>query len=129
MGDTAYWILYDGECRLCAAIARWARAVDPRGRIRIRPIQDARDLLGAIPSDRALTAYHVVAPGGLVTTGGDAVPTMIEAFPAGGGFARLLRGSPRLMALVRRTYGFATRFRDVLICRVDEAGPSAGPCP
>jgi len=125
----AYWILYDGECRICAAIARWARAIDVRRRIRIRPIQDAADLLGPMASASALTAYHVVAPDGLVTTGGDAVPTMIEAFPAGSGLARFLRESPALMASVRRAYRFATRFRDVLLCRVPAAAGSADPCP
>jgi predicted DCC family thiol-disulfide oxidoreductase YuxK len=129
MIEAPTWILYDGECRLCATVARWARAVHPRRRIQIRPIQEAGDLLGGLPAERALSAVHVVTPDGRVTTGGDAVPAMIEAFPAGGGLAHLVRDSPAIMTYVRRAYGLVMRVRDVLTCRVDASASSAGPCP
>lgn len=128
MAQATYWLLYDGECRICAAVARWAKALDLRHRMRIRPIQESDDLLAGLPAGRALSAYHVVAPDGRVTTGGEAVPTMIEAFPMGSGFARLLRGSAALMAFVRRAYRFSTALRDVLICRVDASPPTSDPC-
>src|SRR3989442_14714012 len=76
-----------------------------------------------------LDAWHMVAPNGLVTTGGDAVPTLVGAFPIGAGFGRLLRGSSHLMRQVHRFYAFLTRFRDRLVCRLDAAPPSAGSAP
>src|SRR5205809_7290484 len=76
-----------------------------------------------------LDARHMVAPNGQVTTGGDAVPTLVGAFPIGAGFGRLLRGSSGLMVQVHRLYAFLTRFRDRLVCRVDAAPPSARSSP
>src|SRR2546427_12670047 len=73
-----------------------------------------------------LDALHVVSPDGHVTTGGDAVPTLIGAFPIGAGVERVLRGSTALMGVVHRFYGFVTRFRDRLVCRLEPAGTSAG---
>src|SRR3989442_7713962 len=73
-----------------------------------------------------LDAWHMVAPNGLVTTGGDAVPTLVGAFPIGAGFGRLLRGSSGLMRQVHRLYAFLTRFRDRLVFRLDAVPPSAG---
>ena len=73
-----------------------------------------------------LDALHVVSPDGRITTGGDAVPTLIGAFPIGAGVERILRGSAALMGVVHRFYGFLTRFRDRLVCRLEPAGTSAG---
>jgi len=73
-----------------------------------------------------LDALHVVSPDGHVTTGGDAVPTLIGAFPIGAGVERVLRGSTALMGVVHRFYGFVTRFRDRLVCRLEPSGTSAG---
>src|SRR2546426_2341770 len=76
-----------------------------------------------------LDALHVVSPDGHVTTGGDAVPTLIGAFPIGAGVERVLRGSTALMGVVHRFYGFVTRFRDRLVCRLEPSGTSAGAGP
>ncbi len=73
-----------------------------------------------------LDAWHIVTPDGRVTTGGDAVPTLVGAFPIGAGLGRLLAGSSGLMRQVHRLYAFLTRFRDRLVCRLDAAPPSAG---
>src|SRR2546428_6649167 len=76
-----------------------------------------------------LDAWHIVTPDGQVTTGGDAVPTLVGAFPIGAGLGRLLAGSSGLMRQVHRLYAFLTRFRDRLVCRPDAAPPSAGSPP
>src|SRR5256712_5847006 len=129
MAGPSYVLLYDRDCGICSALSRWIRAVDIRGRIRVESIQTGRGLLKEIPEDRMLDAWHMVAPNGQVTTGGDAVPTLVGAFPIGAGFGRLLRGSSHLMRQVHRFYAFLTRFRDRLVCRFDAAPPSAGPFP
>src|SRR2546426_6629739 len=125
MAGPSYVLLYDRDCGICSALSRWIRAVDIRRRIRLQSIQSGRALLRGIPEDRMLDAWHMVAPNGLVTTGGDAVPTLVGAFPIGAGFGRLLRGSSGLMRQVHRFYAFLTRFRDRLVCRLDAAPPSA----
>src|SRR3989441_4819329 len=129
MAGPSYVLLYDRDCGICSALSRWIRAVDIRRRIRFQSIQSGRALLKGIPEDRMLDAWHMVAPNGLVTTGGDAVPTLVGAFPIGAGFGRLLRGSSGLMREVHRLYAFLTRFLDRLVCPFDAAPPSADSAP
>lgn len=126
MASREYVLLFDRDCGICSAMSRWIRAVDLRRRIHLRPIQSSRNLLREIPESRILDAFHIVAPGGRVTTGGDAVPTLIEALPMGAGLGRILQASPALMSRVRRFYDFLTRFRESLVCPVDLAATSAG---
>ena len=121
-----YVLLFDRDCGICSALSRWIRALGMRRRIRLQTIQSAGELLREIPEERLLDAFHMVSPAGTVSTGGDAVPTLIEAFPIGAGFARILRGSATLMVGVRSVYGFLTRFRDRLVCRLDSPPTSAG---
>jgi len=124
-----YVLLYDRDCGICSALSRWIHRVDVRGRIRFESIQSGRGLLAGIPDERMLDAWHIVTPDGHVTTGGDAVPTLVGAFPIGAGLGRLLAGSSGLMRQVHRLYAFLTRFRDRLVCRLDAAPPSAGSSP
>jgi hypothetical protein len=65
----------------------------------------------------------MISPDGRVTSGGDAVPVLVEALPLLAGLGHLLQGSAILSALTRRAYGFGARFRDALMCRV-RASPS-----
>ena len=129
MSGREYVLLFDGECGVCGAFGRWVLAADLRRRIRIRPAQSSRELLPGVPDDEVLAVFHMIDPGGRITSGGDAVPTLIEAFPMGVGFARVLRGSEALMRRVRRSYVFLARFRDRLVCRVAPAATSAGSGP
>jgi predicted DCC family thiol-disulfide oxidoreductase YuxK len=129
MAANEYLLLLDGDCGICGALGRWIKAADLRHRIRLGTIQSSRELLRDIPDDRIFDAFHVVSPSGQLSTGGDAVPFVIEALPMGAGFGRMLRGSRGLMAQVRRLYGFLTRFRDRLLCRVAFGGTSAGSGP
>ena len=129
MSAREYVLLFDGECGLCGAFGRWVHAADLRRRIRIRSAQSSRDLLPGVPDDQVLAVFHMIDPGGRITSAGDAVPTLIEAFPMGVGFARVLRGSEALMRRVRGSYGFLVQFRDRLVCRVAPRATSAGSSP
>src|SRR5947209_19443100 len=108
MAGPSYVLLYDGDCGICSALSRWIRAVDIRRRIRFESIQAGRGLLKGIPEDRMLDAWHMVAPNGQVTTGGDAVPTLVGPFPIRAGFRRLRRGSSGPWARVHRLYACLT---------------------
>src|SRR5437867_4321700 len=59
----------------------------------------------------------------------DGSTIMDGPFPLGAGLGRLLAASSGLMRQVHRLYGFLTRFRDRLVCRLDAAPPSAGSSP
>ena len=120
-----YALLYDGDCRICTASARWAKALDVRGRLRTRPIQASRALLPGIREDEILDAMHVVDPAGRVATGGDALPVLLEALVAGPPLAALVRSSRVAMRALHRAYTVIVRLRGHLVCRFD--APAAGP--
>lgn len=126
MATHQYTLLFDHDCGICSALSRWIHAIDFRGRIRLRTIQSSRELLREIPDDLVLDAFHMVSPYGQVTTGGDAVPVLIEALPLGAGLGRIVRSSPGLMPGIHAFYRFLTRFRDQLVCRVDFGATSQG---
>lgn len=128
MARAAYWLLYDGTCRICTHVARWVSRVNVRRRVRVQPIQDSRDLLRGVPDAVLMSAYHIVDPEGRVTSGGDAVPVLLETLPLGRGLGRLVAGSPSLVGFAHRTYAIAVRFRAALTC-VASASVSAAPCP
>lgn len=126
MATRQYVLLFDRDCGICSALSRWIRAVDLFHRIRHQTIQSSTALLQGIPREEILDAFHMVSPSGRVTTGGAAVPTLIEALPLGAGFGRILSGSLSLMSQVHAFYRFLTRFRDRLVCRVDFGARSEG---
>src|SRR5438093_13616645 len=105
-----YVLLYDRDCGICSALSRWIHRVDLRRRIRFESIQSGRALLTGIPEERMLDAWHIVTPDGRVTTGGDAVPTLVGAFPIGAGLGRLLGGASGLMRQGHRPDASPERF-------------------
>src|SRR5438094_10566172 len=125
MAMPSYVLLYDRDCGICSAFSRWIHIVDVRGRIRFQSIQSGRALLKGVPEERMLDAWHIVAPDGRVTTGGDAVPTLVGAFPIGAGLGHLLRESSVLLRRVHRLYACPKRFRSQLVARLAAHPPAA----
>lgn len=123
MDREVYWLLYDGDCRICRIAARCADYLDFRSRIRIQPIQQSRDFLGSIPGAEILDAMHMVSPGGHVTTGGDSLPTLLEALSSGPPLALRLRVSPTAMSFLNRVYAIIVELRGHLVCRFEPVGP------
>ncbi len=115
--QTGYTLLFDEDCRICSAFARAARLFDPRGRLRISPIQESGDLLAMISPEARLDAAHIVAPNGRVTSGPEAMPALLAAFVAGPRFERRLRASRRSVATLGLVYGLMTELRGRLTCR------------
>src|SRR2546427_11544508 len=107
-----YVLLYDRDCGICSALSRWIHRVDVRGRIRFESIQSGRARLIGIPDERMLDAGHIVTPDGHVTTGGDAVPTLLGALPIGAGLGRLLAVASGVVRQAHRLYDLLTRLRD-----------------
>lgn len=126
MTRAMYVVLYDGTCRICAAVARSVAALDVTGRTRADPLQAYADPFEGVTAD--VSAFRVVASDGRSGSGGDAVPLLLEALPMGHGLGRLVASSPSLQGLARRGYCFAVRFRGALTCGV--AAPLASStCP
>lgn len=122
---TPYFVLYDGECRMCTACARFLAFIDVHRNIRARPIQESRGLLRAIPEDERLDAAHAVDPEGRVTTGADAMPTLVGALlgtPNAEGWLRSSRSATRVLS---RLYRVLVGFRGRLTCRVPAPSSAA----
>ncbi len=113
-----YFVLYDGNCRVCTACARFVAFIDIHRRIRAQPIQESRDLLRGVREDVILDAAHAVAPDGHVTTGADAVPTLVGALLGTPEAEDWLRSSPSTMRTVARFYAMLVRFRGQLTCGI-----------
>lgn len=111
-----YFLLYDGECRICSAFARTVKALDVRQTLRIRPIQESKELLVGIPEAEQLEAAHAVSPDGRVTTGSAAMPAIVAALVAGPGLERRLRSSRSSVAVLSRFYEVLTELRGRLSC-------------
>src|SRR5437879_13560935 len=103
-----YVLLYDRDCGICSALSRWIHRVDLRRRIRFESIQSGRALLTGIPEERMLDAWHIVTPDGRVTTGGEAVPTLVGAFRIGAGLGRLLAGPAGVVRQAQQPYEVLT---------------------
>lgn len=135
MARETYWLLYDGDCRICTAVARWVKALDFRRRIRGRPIQRSRDLLEGLPDDEILEAMHLVSVSGEVMTGGESLPILLGALSGGPPLAAFLRASPMCRATFNGLYALLVEFRGRLVCRPEPSEPvlprgrswSAGP--
>ncbi len=123
--DSPYFVLYDGDCRICTAGARFLHLIDIHRNIRVQPIQKSMDLLRSIPVDRVLEAAHAVAPDGRVTTGADAMPMLVGALLDVPRFEGRLRASKSSMACLTRLYEVLVGLRGRLTCVLPEASSAA----
>ncbi|MCU0304683.1 MAG: DUF393 domain-containing protein [Thermoanaerobaculales bacterium] len=108
----------DGDCRLCAASARWCAARDPQRRLRFVDLHDPEPGI-APPADRAALGreLHVRRADGAIVTGFDAWREILAELP---GWRRVAAaaGSPGIVGLGRALYRAVARRRYRL------AGPS-----
>ncbi len=112
------WLLFDGDCRVCSAAARWVRIVDIRGHVRAQPIQESQALLESVPPDRRLDAVRALAPDGRLVEGADAFPVILAALSGGPPLEGLLRSSPQAMFALSRCYDALVKLRGRLTCGV-----------
>jgi predicted DCC family thiol-disulfide oxidoreductase YuxK len=89
-------LVYDGECGFCTRLARWVERQDRRGRVSVRPNQEAGliESLGLTPEEVARAAW-AVEPGGRKFEGAAAINRVLAEL--GGGWAvgaRLYRVPP-----------------------------------
>jgi predicted DCC family thiol-disulfide oxidoreductase YuxK len=78
-------VCYDEDCGLCRWGARRLRRWDRHARLRFVALGDAAadELLHELSPDRRRSSWHLVAPDGRVSSGGAAVPRVLELLPGG----------------------------------------------
>lgn len=104
-------ILFDDDCGFCrwslARILAWDRSR------RLRPVAlrdpEADRLLGGMSEERKKASWHLVAPGGRIWSGGDAVAPLATLLPFGRPVAFLARAFPRA---TRAIYAWVAAHRD-----------------
>lgn len=121
MAATA-WLLYDGDCRVCTAFARAVHALDLRHRVSIRPLQEAREILPALPSEQILDAMRFVAVDGSTTAAEDALIALLAALAGSKDLEPLLRRSRLVARSARWFYATLVELRGHLICRMPATG-------
>ncbi len=113
-------ILYDRDCGFCKwsldKILWW----DRHGRLRPVPIQsaEAERLLPDMSPEQRLASWHLVGPGGAVTSAGPAAEPLARLLPRGRPLAFLFRSFPRA---TDRAYRWVAEHRGVLarLLRID----------
>jgi predicted DCC family thiol-disulfide oxidoreductase YuxK len=124
-GATKTWLLYDGDCRICTAAARWVGRLDIRGAISIRSLQDAGDLLPNVPGDEILDAVRAIDAKGRRREGGEALLAVLAAFLDGEALETMLLRSAAIVRAAKRIYAVLVEFRGHLVCRIPAAVPTS----
>ncbi|HEY7588428.1 MAG TPA: DCC1-like thiol-disulfide oxidoreductase family protein [Thermoplasmata archaeon] len=112
-----YVLLYDGECRVCTALARGVKSLDMRRRIQTRSLQEAQGLLPTGLGPRFLESMHVVTPEGRLATGPAAIPAMLAGLAGAPYLEFLLNRSRGVRRVTQRLYDALGEVRGHLTCR------------
>jgi predicted DCC family thiol-disulfide oxidoreductase YuxK len=121
-------VLYDRDCGLCTATARWLRRRDRTGRLVLLPLQDAPGsarphLAHATRGLPLAAALHVVDERtGAIRSGGDAAIAIGEVLP-GGAIVRAAAAFPPVRWGIGRAYAIVARNRHRIGRRLRLEGP------
>jgi hydroxyacylglutathione hydrolase len=84
VANSAYRVLYDGQCEICQACVSWLKTLDQDNKTTCLPI--SADVLPAVDSrlkmEDCLWQLHVVTPEGEIHVGWDAVTCLARLFPS-----------------------------------------------
>ena len=108
----SHTVLYDRDCGFCRWSLEKILAWDRRRRLRPVAIQseEGERLLAAVPPERRLDSWHLVADGEL-RSGGAAAPQLFAALPGGRPLAAVLRRFPNA---TERAYRWIADHRGLL---------------
>jgi predicted DCC family thiol-disulfide oxidoreductase YuxK len=106
----SHTLLYDAECRFCRWSLGWILRWDRRRSLEPLALQDpaAVEALRGMSEAERMASWHLVAPGGAVTSAAAAAPPLLRLLPGGHPLAAL---AARLPGPVERTYGWVARNR------------------
>jgi predicted DCC family thiol-disulfide oxidoreductase YuxK len=78
-------VLYDDDCGFCEVMLAMLLAWDRANRVRAVPIQSTRgdDLLSNMEREDRLKSWHLLDAGGMLHSGGAAIPVIFAALPGG----------------------------------------------
>lgn len=105
-------LVYDGECQFCTRTARWVERQDRRGRLSVRPNQEAGliESVGLTREDVARAAW-AVEPGGRRFEGAAAINRVLAELGGAWSVVGWLYRVPPLRWVEDRYYARAARRR------------------
>jgi predicted DCC family thiol-disulfide oxidoreductase YuxK len=105
-------LLYDDGCRLCRFAARLVASVDRRGRVALLPLADeaAEPLVSTLPENERFGSWHLVRPGGRVSSRGAAGTDLLATL----GHERVAWAARSAEPLAERAYALVAGHRDKL---------------
>jgi predicted DCC family thiol-disulfide oxidoreductase YuxK len=103
-------LLYDAECRFCRWSLGWVLRWDRHRALTSLALQDpaATASLPGLSETERMASWHLVDPGGGVTSGAAAASPLLRLLPGGRPLSAL---AERLPGPVERLYGWVTRNR------------------
>lgn len=124
-GPSQPTLLYDGDCGVCAAFARFVAWADRKGRMRVLPVQavEARPLLAGWSEERIAEAAHLALPDGWVASGAEALGGVLDRLPLVGSVHRRM-ARPRIRRVDALLYRLGTAVRGRTACALP-ATPSS----
>jgi Uncharacterized protein conserved in bacteria len=110
--DDRLTLVYDGECEFCARLARWVEKRDQRGRVAVRPNQEAGLLkrLG-LSREEVARASWAVEPGGGRFEGAAGINRALRELGGGWSAVAMLYGAAPIRWMENRYYGRVARRR------------------
>ena len=110
-------VLYDSDCGFCKwsldKILAWDRAD------RLRPVAiqspEGQELLAGVPPENRLDSWHLVEPGGRVSSAGEGAPPLARVLPGGRPLAFIFARFPRA---TDRAYRFVAGHRNWFARRI-----------
>jgi predicted DCC family thiol-disulfide oxidoreductase YuxK len=115
--DSAYTIIYDGDCKVCQRLARRLAKWDQRGCFEIVPSQQSgvRARFPWIPARAYLESLQLVRSDGRTWQGAAAIERITSVLPRGRWFAWIFR-IPLVRPIAERLYRWFARNRYRLGC-------------
>lgn len=123
--DAPFFLLYDGECRICTAFARAVTLLTGTGSLRSRPVQESYGLLRGMSEADALASAHVVSPDGRIRSGPEVLPAIVGALLAQPQLAERVESHPWARATADRVYRILVAFRGSLSCAAGATSSAA----
>lgn len=111
-------LLFDGECRVCRALATLVAWWDFRHRVRVLPFQEkeARRLLPGWTDAEVEAAAHLVLPEGAVRSGPHAFTALLDRLPVVGLLHRRFGGTETVRWLEHAAYHVGVELRGAARC-------------
>ena len=116
-------LVYDANCWSCTRFKNVIEFLDTHGRMGHLPLSEAEGegLLNSLPPSLRLAFFHMIAPGGRVTSGADSIPDLVSLMPGGSALGASLRINPAASRPLGLFYSVLSRLHGSGSCSRDGA--------